>query len=446
MDKPVFKRKIYDEMLEWKENRSDKYALLIKGARRVGKSTIAEEFARKEFKSYILIDFAHTSKTLKELFDDTYDLDFFFLQLQQLTGTRLYENESVIIFDEVQLLPKARQAIKYLVADGRYKYIETGSLISIKKNTKDILIPSEEHRISMYPMDFEEFLWAIGDEITSETIKTLIAKKKPAGNAMHRNLMRVFRLYMLIGGMPQAIETYLEHNNLQTVDVTKREIIDLYEEDFTKIDSSGLAGDIYDAIPANLSNNASRYVLASAREGTRSEQVRDLVPDMLSSYTVNIAFHANNPTVGMALEKDAGRYKLFTSDVGLFITLAFKDKKYTENVIYNKLLSDKLEANLGYVYENAVAQMLIAKGNNLFYYTMESATSNHLHEIDFLLSKGNKICPIEVKSGNYRGHKSLDVFCEKFSSRIGEKYVAHTKDYKWENGINYVPVYMIPFI
>ena len=263
---------------------------------------------------------------------------------------------------------------------------------------------------------------------------------------MHRNLMRVFRLYMLIGGMPQAIETYLEHNNLQAVDVTKREIIDLYEEDFTKIDSLGLAGDIYDAIPANLSNNASRYVLASAREGTRSEQVRDLLPDMLSSYTVNIAFHANNPTAGMALEKDAGRYKLFTSDVGLFITLAFKDKKYTENVIYNKLLSDKLEANLGYVYENAVAQMLIAKGNNLFYYTMESATSNHLHKIDFLLTKGNKICPIEVKSGNYRGHKSLDVFCDKFSSRISEKYVVHTKDYKWENGINYVPVYMIPFI
>ena len=446
MESPVFKRKIYDEILEWKENRSDKYALLIKGARRVGKSTIAEEFAKKEFKSYILIDFAHTSKAIKQLFDDTYDLDFFFLQLQQLTGTRLYEKESVIIFDEVQLLPKARQAIKYLVADGRYKYIETGSLISIKKNTKDILIPSEEHKISMYPMDFEEFLWAIGDEITAETIKTLIAKKKPAGNVMHRNLMRVFRLYMLIGGMPQAIETYLEHNNLQAVDVTKREIIDLYEEDFTKIDSLGLAGDIYDAIPANLSNNASRYVLASAREGTRSEQVRDLLPDMLSSYTVNIAFHANNPTAGMALEKDAGRYKLFTSDVGLFITLAFKDKKYTENIIYNKLLSDKLEANLGYVYENAVAQILIAKGNNLFYYTMESETSNHLHEIDFLMSKGNKICPIEVKSGNYRGHKSLDVFCEKFSSRVSEKYVVHTKDYKWENGIKYVPVYMITFI
>ncbi len=446
MNNPIFRRKIYDEILEWKENRSDKYALLIKGARRVGKSTIAEEFAKKEFKSYILIDFAHTSKEIKALFDDTYDLDFFFLQLQQLTGTRLYEKESVIIFDEIQLLPKARQAIKYLVADGRYKYIETGSLLSIKKNTKDILIPSEEHKISMYPMDFEEFLWAIGNEITAETIKTLVIKRKPAGNAMHRNLMRIFRLYMLIGGMPQAIVMYREQNNLQAVDETKREIIDLYEEDFTKIDSSGLAGDIYDAIPANLTGNASRYVLSSAREGTRSEQVRGLIPDMLSSYTVNIAYHANDPMVGMALGKDAGRYKLFASDVGLFVTLAFKDKKYTENEIYNKLLSDKLDVNLGYVYENVVAQMLIARGNNLFYYTMGSETSNHLYEIDFITSKGKKICPIEVKSGNYREHKSMDIFCDKFSSRIGDKYVVHTKDYKWENSINYVPVYMVPFI
>ena len=359
---------------------------------------------------------------------------------------RLYENESVIVFDEVQLLPKARQAIKYLVADGRYKYIETGSLISIKKNTKDILIPSEEHKISMYPMDFEEFLWAIEDEVTAETIRTLLKSKRPAGNAMHRNLMRIFRLYMLIGGMPQAIETYLETNNLQAVDTAKREIVDLYEEDFTKIDSSGLAGDIYDAIPANLSGNASRYVLSSAREGTRSEQVVDLIPDMLSSYMVNIAYHANNPGAGLSLEKDPGRYKLFTSDVGLFVTLAFKDKNYTENVIYNKLLSDKLEANLGYVYENVVAQMLKAKGNNLFYYTMGNETSNHLYEIDFLTSVGDKICPIEVKSGNYRTHKSLDVFCDKFSRRIKDKYVIHTKDYKWENGVNYIPVYMLPFL
>ena len=446
MPKSVFRRKIYNEILEWKEKRSDKYALLIKGARRVGKSTIAEEFAKKEFKSYILIDFAHTSKEIIELFDDTYNLDFFFLQLQQLTGVRLYEKESVIIFDEVQLLPKARQAIKYLVADGRYKYIETGSLLSIKKNTKDILIPSEEHKISMYPMDFEEFLWAIDDEVTTDTIKMLLENKKSAGNALHRNLMRMFRLYMLVGGMPQAVETYIEHNNLQVVDEIKREIIDLYEEDFTKIDGTGLAGDIYDAIPANLSSNASRYVLSSAREGMRAEQVRELIPDMLSSFTVNIAYHANNPAVGMALEKDIGRYKLFTSDIGLFITLAFKDKKYTENVIYNKLLFDKLETNLGYIYENVVAQMLVAKGDNLFYYTMNSETSNHLHEIDFLISVSDKICPIEVKSGNYRGHKSLDVFCDKFSSRIRDRYVVHTKDYKWENDINYIPVYMVPFI
>ena len=446
MGKLVFKRKIYEEILEWKEKRSNKYALLIKGARRVGKSTIAEEFAKNEFKSYILIDFAHTSKEIIELFDDTYNLDFFFLKLQQLTGVRLYKNESVIIFDEVQLLPKARQAIKYLVADGRYKYIETGSLLSIKKNTRDILIPSEEHKISMYPMDFEEFLWAIGDDITADTIKMLLKNKKAAGNAMHRNLMRVFRLYMLIGGMPQAVETYIEQNNLQAVDEVKREIVDLYEEDFTKIDGTGLAGDIYDAIPANLSSNASRYVLSNAREGTRAEQVRELIPDMLSSFTVNIAYHANNPGVGMSLTKDSGRYKLFLSDVGLFVTLAFKDKNYTDNVIYNKLLSDKLDANLGYIYENVVAQMLTAKGNNLFYYTMDSDTSNHLYEIDFLISVRDKICPIEVKSGNYRSHKSLDVFCDKFSNRISDKYVVHTKDYKWENGINYIPVYMVPFI
>ena len=332
------------------------------------------------------------------------------------------------------------------MADGRYKYIETGSLLSIKKNTKDILIPSEEHKISMYPMDFEEFLWAIDDEVTTDTIKMLLENKKSAGNALHRNLMRMFRLYMLVGGMPQAVETYIEHNNLRVVDEIKREIIDLYEEDFTKIDGTGLAGDIYDAIPANLSSNASRYVLSSAREGMRAEQVRELIPDMLSSFTVNIAYHANNPDVGMALEKDIGRYKLFTSDIGLFITLAFKDKKYTENVIYNKLLFDKLETNLGYIYENVVAQMLVAKGDNLFYYTMNSETSNHLHEIDFLISVSDKICPIEVKSGNYRGHKSLDVFCDKFSSRIRDRYVVHTKDYKWENGINYIPVYMVPFI
>lgn len=332
------------------------------------------------------------------------------------------------------------------MADGRYKYIETGSLLSIKKNTKDILIPSEEHKISMYPMDFEEFLWAIDDTMTADTIKLLMKSKKPAGNALHSNLMRTFRLYMLIGGMPQAIESYLESNNLQVVDEVKREIIDLYEEDFIKIDGTGLAGDIYDAIPANLSSNASIYILSIAKNGIRANRVRELIPDMLSSFTVNIAYHVNNPNVGMSLEKDINRYKLFLSDVGLFITLIFKDKDFTENIIYNKLLSNKLDTNLGYVYENVVAQMLMAKGNNLFYYTMNSDNSNHLYEIDFLFSKGNKICPIEVKSGNYRSHKSLNLFCDKVRNRIKDKYVVHTKDYKSENGIQYIPIYMIPFI
>ena len=442
----IFRRKIYDKMLEWKTNRSQKYSLLIKGARRVGKSTIAKEFAKKEFKSYILIDFAHASKAIIELFEDMYDLDMFFLKLQQFSKTRLYENESVIIFDEIQLCPKARQAIKYLVADGRYRYIETGSLLSLRRNTQDILIPSEEYKISMYPMDYEEFLWAIGDNVTADTIRLLLETKKPAGNSMHRELMRIFRLYMLIGGMPQAIETYLEKKNLCSVDETKRAIVDLYEEDFTKIDGTGLAGDIYDSIPASLTGNSSRYVYSSAKKGTRSEQIYRLIPDMLSSYTVNIAYHANNPGVGMALEKDTERFKLFTSDIGLFITLSYKDKDFTENLIYDKLLSDKLDANLGYVYENAVAQILVAKGNNLFYYTEKSETSNHLHEIDFLLSSGTKICPIEVKSGNYKTFKSFDDFCNKFSSRIGEKYIVHTKDYKRENGVTFIPVYMLPFL
>ncbi len=446
MENRYFKRKIYDRILDWKENRSDRYALLIKGVRRVGKSTIAEQFGKNEFKSYVMIDFAHTSKEIIELFDDMYDLDFFFLRLQQFTGVKLYEKESLIIFDEVQLCPKARQAIKYLVKDGRYKYIETGSLISIKKNIENILIPSEEHKINMYPMDFEEFLWAVNDEVTADTIRYLLNNKKTAGNAMHRSLMRTFRLYMLIGGMPQAIETYLETNNLQDVDNVKREIIDLYEEDFIKIDRTGLAGDVYDSIPSSLSSNASRYVLSLARKDLRSKQVFELLPDMLSSYTVNIAYHANNSDVGMSLEKDIDCYKLFISDTGLFITLVYRDKDFTENVIYNKLLSDKLDTNLGYIYENAVAQMLTVKGNNLFYYTFGSETSNHLYEIDFLLSSGNKICPMEVKSGNYRSHTSLDFFCDKYSKRIKEKYVVHTKDYKWENGISYLPVYMVPFL
>ena len=439
------KRKIDEYLLEWKE-KEERLPLIIKGARQIGKTESINHFANQNYGNIVSINFVLEPK-YKTILSDGYAVEDIIKNISMIdTSKKFIEGDTLIIFDELQEFPDIATALKSFKIDGRFDVICSGSLLGI--NYRKIHSNSVGYKTDyeMFSMDFEEFLWAVGDEITADTIKLLLKSKKSAGNAMHRNLMRMFRLYMLIGGMPQAVEAYLEHNNLQVVDEVKREIVDLYKEDFTKIDGTGLAGDIYDAIPASLSGNASRYVLSNAREGTRLEQVRELIPDILSSYTVNIAYHANNPGVGMSLEKDAGRYKLFTSDVGLFITLAFKDKKYTENIIYNKLLSDKLEANLGYIYENVVAQMLVARGNNLFYYTMESDTSNHLYEIDFLLSKGDKINPIEVKSGNYRGHKSLDMFCDKYSSRIRDQYVVHTKDYKLENGIHYLPVYMIPFL
>ena len=441
----LLRRKIDAFLEDWK-SRTDHMPLIVKGARQIGKTESIRYFAHRHYKNIIEINFV-LQKHFKTIFDSGFEPDTIIRGISLLDPSiEFTAGETLIFFDEMQECPNCATSLKFFKQDGRYDVICSGSLMGINYRQIESNSVGYKEDYEMHSMDFEEFLWAIGDEVSTGTIKMLMEKKRPAGNSVHRSLMRKFRLYMLIGGMPQAIETYLEQNNLQAVDEIKRDIVDLYEEDFTKIAPSGLAGDIYDAIPANLSGNASRYVLSSAREGTRSGQVRDLLPDMLSSYTVNIAYHANNPGVGMALEKDAGRYKLFTSDVGLFVTLAFRDKNYTENTIYNKLLSDKLEANLGYVYENVVAQMLVAKGNNLFYYTMESDSSNHLYEIDFLTSMGNKICPIEVKSGNYRGHKSLDVFCDKFRSRICEKYVVHTKDYKRENGISYIPVYMVPFL
>ena len=439
------KRKIDAFLEEWKADGKRK-PLIVKGSRQIGKTESILHFAANHYENIIEINFVRDEK-YKGIISDGYEASGIIKNISLLDPSRKFvPGKTLIFFDEITEFPEIATSLKFFCIDGRFDVICSGSMLGVNYKRIESNSVGYKKDYEMFSMDFEEFLWAIGDEVSTGTIKMLMEKKRPAGNSIHRSLMRTFRLYMLIGGMPQAIETYLEQNNLQAVDEIKRDIVDLYEEDFTKIDPSGLAGDIYDAIPANLSGNASRYVLSSAREGTRSGQVRDLLPDMLSSYTVNIAYHANNPGVGMALEKDAGRYKLFTSDVGLFVTLAFRDKNYTENTIYNKLLSDKLEANLGYVYENVVAQMLVAKGNNLFYYTMESDSSNHLYEIDFLTSVGNKICPIEVKSGNYRGHKSLDVFCDKFRRRIGEKYVFHTKDYKRENGISYIPVYMVPFL
>lgn len=443
----IFKRKLYDKLLEWKNNRHGKTAVLIEGARRVGKSTLTKQFAENEYESYVMIDFSIVRDDVLELFNHIDDLDYFFLQLQFRLGVSLKERKSLVIFDEVQKCPKARQAIKHLVADGRYDYIETGSLISIKKNVKDILIPSEEEKLFLYPMDYEEFKWALGDNTAIPQLKMLFDKKLSLGDAVTRKLMRDFRIYMVVGGMPQAVDTYIETNNLMEVDRVKRNIIQLYEDDFYKIDSSGRLSMLFDAIPAQLNSNASRYQVASAiGNNTDSEKVLQLISELRESMTINMAYHANDPAVGMSLAMDLNKYKMYIGDTGLFITLAFKDKDFTENIIYQKLMSDKLDTNLGYVYENMVAQMLTATGNRLFYYTFPTETGKHNYEIDFLLSRGNKICPIEVKSSGYKRHASLDAFCKKFSNRILQRYIIYTKDLQKDEQTLFLPVYLTQFL
>lgn len=432
-------------MLEWKQKWSGEYALLIKGARRVGKSTLAEQFAKNEYKSYVFIDFSRVSKTLLSLFDDISDLDFLFMRLQQETGVKLYEQQSVIVFDEVQECPRARQAIKHLVKDGRYDYIETGSLISIRKNVQNIIIPSEEMQMILHPLDLEEFMWATGHEVGLSILRMFYDKRVPL-DATHRTMMRNLRLYMLVGGMPQAVNAYLKYNNMQMVDKVKREIIELYDNDFMKMDPSGRASMIFRNIPAQLNSNASRFMISSAIDARKTDAVDIVISEMRESMVVNLAYHSTNPNVGLGLHKNLDAYKIFMADTGLFVTLAFWDKAFTENVIYNKLLSDKLEANLGYVYENLVAQMLCANGNELYYYTFPTEKGNVNYEIDFLLSRGNKLMPIEVKSSGYKTHKSLDVFCEKFSSRIGERILIYTKDYQKDGPTICMPIYFTPFL
>ena len=442
----MFKRKIYDRLLQWKEESQGRTALMIEGARRVGKSTVAETFGKNEYDSYILIDFSIASQTVKDLFYDLSDLNFFFLQFQLLYRTDLIERRSLIIFDEVQLFPMARQAIKALVKDGRYDYIETGSLISIRKNVKDILIPSEERKISMYPMDYEEFLWAIGDETTTKLLRNAFSNRKAVGEQMNRKLMRDFRLYMLIGGMPQAVDEYLRTNNFRLVDQVKRDILNLYEDDFRKIDPTGRISMLFDAIPTELNKNASRYQVSSVLGNERADSILELIAELKDSKTVNVAYHADDPNTGMSNHKNLGKFKLFLADTGLFTTLVFKDKDFTENSIYEKLLSDKLSVNLGYLYENIVAQMLTAKGNELFYYTFMNEKTRHNYEIDFILTRNNKICPIEVKSSGYKTHASLDKFSEKYSGGIAEKYLVYTKDLQKDKDVLMLPVYMVPFL
>lgn len=442
----LFKRKIYNKLLEWKQESAGKTALLIEGARRIGKSTVVEEFGKNEYKSYILIDFSTASKTVKELFEDISDLDYLFLQLQLQYKVDLHERNSLIIFDEVQLCPQARQAIKSLVKDNRYDYIETGSLISIRKNVKDILIPSEERKIGMYPMDYEEFLWAIGDTTTIPLLKKMYESQKPVGETMNRKLMRDFRLYMLIGGMPQAVNEYIQSNNFRKIDEVKRDILNLYQDDFKKIDPTGKISLLFDAIPAQLNKNASRYQVSSVLEGERADSILELIAQLKDSKTVLVSYHANDPSAGMSSNKDLAKFKLFLCDTGLFTTLMFKDRDFTENIIYEKLLGDKLNANLGYLYENVVAQILAANGNELFYHTFMNETSRHNYEIDFLLARKNKVCPLEIKSSGYKTHASLDMFTKKFSDRILQRYLIYTKDLKKEEDIICLPVYMTQFL
>ena len=442
----IFKRKIYNELLSWKEKDNGSTAILIKGARRIGKSTIAEEFAKNEYSSYILIDFTKCSEEIRDLFNDLSNINYIFLKLQLEYGVNLENRKSAIIFDEIQFCPKARQAIKHLVRDGRYDYIETGSLISIRKNIQNILIPSEEYEVCMYPMDYEEFKWAMNDYATIPLLKQCFENITPLGDNTNRKLMRDFRLYMLVGGMPQAVAALIETNNLEKVDRIKRSIINLYDKDFNRIDPTGNASKIFRQIPAQLTGNANRYMTWRASEGTAKTSLNEIISEMKESMVVNIAYHANGPNVGMALHHSTDNFKMYLGDTGLFITLAFWDKDFTDNNIYQKLLGDKLAADLGYVYENVVSQMLKAAGNELYYYTFPTESCKHNYEIDFLISEGDKISPIEVKSSGYKTHASLDAFSKKFSSRIKHRYLIYTKDLRKDTDILCMPVYMSMFL
>ena len=442
----MFKRKLYDQLLDWKKKSNGKTAVLIEGARRVGKSTTVAAFAEAEYDSYILIDFSAAPQHIVKLFDDISDLNYLFLQLQLQFNVELINRKSAIVFDEVQFCPRARQAIKHLVADGRYDYLETGSLISIRKNVENILIPSEEVKIEMFPLDFEEFCWACGKLSLVCLLKDAFESKKELGDATHRKIMRDFRLYMLVGGMPQAVNAYLESSNFQVVDETKRQIISLYEEDFHKISPRGALSRLFDAIPSQLAKKASRYQVSSVLSGRQASDIPEELAELQASKVVLCAYHTDDPNAGMSASIDLNKFKLYLADTGLFITLMFKDAKFTDNFIYDKLLADKLPVNLGSLYENIVAQTFASNGHKLFYHTWLNEKTKHNYEIDFILTNGKKIQPIEVKSSRYKTHASLDVFCNKFSSRIDKRYLIYTKDLLKEGNLYCLPTYMAQFL
>lgn len=441
-----FKRKVYEKMLEWKRLDNGKSSLLIEGARRVGKSYIAEKFAQNEYKSYILIDFAKAPKAIHDLFEtEGEDLDNLFAALSSNYKVRLHKRESVIIFDEVQQCPRARQLIKYLVADGRYDYIETGSLITLKRNIKNIVIPSEEETIRMYPLDFEEFLWALGDDVTYPIIREHYEKRKPLGQALHRNIMKLFRQYMLVGGMPQVVETFADTHDFEAADRIKRRILKLYRDDISKF-AEGYKSKVYaifDDIPGQLSKKEKKYKLSSLSKSARMREYEDAFVWLDEAMIVSPCLNATDPTVGLKLSEEYTTQKLYMADTGLLVTLAFQDDSYMDNQLYRDILFDRINVNEGMLTENIVSQMIRAAGHELFFYS-RSDKNNRINnvEIDFLIKQGRKICPVEVKSSAYKKHSSLNKFMDKFDSRLGDRFILYGKDYMEKDGVIHYPLYM----
>ena len=449
------KRKIYNKLLEWKHESNGEYALLIDGARRVGKSYIVRQFAEKEYRSYVILDFNLVSKSIKDLFENDLDnLDRFFTYLSNYTGKTLYTRDTLIVFDEVQQYPKARAAIKYLVKDGRYDYIETGSLISIKKNVEGIVIPSEEEHIKMFPMDFEEFLWAMGEEMLMPFIKDCFERKKPLGQLMHRRAMDYFRLYMIVGGMPQAVEKYVETRDFAKVDKLKRRILELYRSDISKY-AKGYdtkVKSIFEEIPSQLQKHEKKFRLSALKEGARARDYETAFFWLDDAMIINSCYNTTEPNVGLNLNKDTNTMKCYMADTGLLISHAFDANEIVSEDLYRKILLDKLEMNSGMIVENIVAQMLRTAGHKLFFYSNASMTDKDSRmEIDFLIAKSkittrHNISPIEVKSSVRYTLTSLRKCIAKYGSYLSTAYVIHPADLKEEDNIVYLPLYMCPLL
>ncbi len=444
--KAVLRRKLYDRLSEWKRRSAGTSAVMIDGARRVGKSYLCRYFAEKEYKSYIIIDFGNIPYEIQNLFEnESYDLDLFFAKLSAFYSTVLHKRHSVIIFDEVQQFPRARQLIKYLVADGRYDYIETGSLIRLKKNVQDIILPSEEEHMEMFPLDFEEFLWALEDESTMPLIKRCFASLEPLGNALHRKIMNDFRKYLLVGGMPQAVLEYLTTKEFESVDRIKRQILQLYRNDVAKF-APGYEDKVFavfDNIPGQLSKKQKKYKISSLSANARFRNYEDSFIWLNEAMIVNACLNSTDPHIGLALSSDKASQKCYLADTGLLITLAFMDKPYAENELYRAVLFDKLNINEGMIMENAAAQMLRSNGHKLYFYAKSDTSNRENHmEIDFIITQAKKISPIEVKSSAYRSHVSLDKFRKKFKPNIQNSYVLYTKDVAIKDGIIHLPLYM----